>query len=374
MSVASNSRNSTLFKEIGGNFWLRAEQLNYRPVTPDIKKYISGDGEAFFTSSGRGAITAILSDITTDRKTALLPLYTCDSVIQPFINKGYQVYFYNIAFDLAVDLTNLIDQITAVCPGIILFHSYFGFDTLSEVRQLFPRLRESGIVVIEDVTHSLFSGFDKAGADYYCASLRKWLEIPDGGFAFSKENRSSMHEIKYAVNPIVTERFIKASLLKDRYVHSMDAKLKSEYRKWFYSIEDILAANSTVYSMSDVASAIWANTDFKEVCRARRNNYSFLYENIMKSDLLYPVFGGISNNVVPLYLPVYIKGDRSNVQTFFSNHDIYSPIHWPIPNLCKEYITQSVSYIYNQILSIPCDQRYSLDDMRRIVEVLDCYN
>lgn len=43
-------------------------------------------------------------------------------------------------------------------------------------------LRERKVVIIEDLTHGMFSSFKRLNADFFIGSLRKWLPIPDGAF------------------------------------------------------------------------------------------------------------------------------------------------------------------------------------------------
>ena len=51
------------------------------------------------------------------------------------------------------------------------------------------------------------------------------------------------------------------------------------------------------------------------------------------------------------------------------SHDIYCPIHWPK----SEFVQDLNNEIYDNILSLVCDQRYGLDDMRRMVNVINEY-
>mgnify|MGYP002909138984 CR=1 FL=1 len=67
------------------------------------------------------------------------------------------------------------------------------------------------------------------------------------------------------------------------------------------------------------------------------------------------------------YIPIFVE-NRTDVQTYLREHNIFAPVLWPIPKEVEQDINKDVSYIYEHLLAIPCDQRYSLDDMRKIVE------
>ena len=50
----------------------------------------------------------------------------------------------------------------------------------------------------------------------------------------------------------------------------------------------------------------------------------------------------------------------------FYKNNIFTPIHWPKKNVA----ISGDNEIYNNELSLICDQRYTIEDMRRQVEVL----
>ena len=47
---------------------------------------------------------------------------------------------------------------------------------------------------------------------------------------------------------------------------------------------------------------------------------------------------------------------------------IYAPVLWPVQTK-DVLINEEVEYIYSHILMLPIDQRYSIDDMIKIVEL-----
>ena len=50
------------------------------------------------------------------------------------------------------------------------------------------------------------------------------------------------------------------------------------------------------------------------------------------------------------------------------NNNIFTPIHWPFES---EALNGSVkNQLYENELSLICDQRYTIDDMKRQIEVL----
>jgi dTDP-4-amino-4,6-dideoxygalactose transaminase len=360
-----------IFKEIGSNFWLEPELLEERDDRDPVWRYVSDDEQALYTSSGRGAISLLLGQIESGHGRALLPLYTCESVIMPFLKKGYAVHFYDINIDLTVNEENFMESVERYKPEVVLLHAYFGFDALHDLRVKYQGLREKNIIVIEDITHSLFGKFEKTGADYYLASFRKWFSLPDGGLAISIQNKIKADKVP--IHEELVKLNVRAIRMKYEYTQSLDARLKTQYRKLFYSTEELLNNDCGFYAMSKIAKTILGQMDFNHLRAARRSNFLFLLDKLKKNRLMTPVFNQLPDDVVPLYFPVYVNGDRVKLRAFLAENEIYAPIHWEIPSECAKQLTKKTKNIYEHILSLPCDQRYANEDMERIINRLSVY-
>jgi hypothetical protein len=49
--------------------------------------------------------------------------------------------------------------------------------------------------------------------------------------------------------------------------------------------------------------------------------------------------------------------------------DIYPPIHWPFKGILPTEFTESYRLL-DDIMMLPCDQRYDRDDMHRVMELV----
>lgn len=359
-----------MFQEIGGNFHLPPDDLIEKKGIQLEKKYIDGEKDIAYTSSGRGAISLVLNQIACFKHRALLPLYTCESVILPFLKKGFDVSYYDCNMDLSVNENSFYKKLTTFDPDLVFIHTYFGFDTIYNIRPKYHELRKK-VLIIEDITHSLYSEFPKEGANYYIASLRKWFALPDGAVAISTEKK--FYNSKSGIHEKLVKQNIEAIRLKYQYTKNLNVGVKEKFRELFYASEDLLDRDCDFYSMSDISKTILSKVDEKGLYKSRRRNYLFLHKHILNNPQLIPVFKRLPDNVVPLYLPVYVNGDRSQLQKYLAEREIYCPVHWPVPSECKGEMTEKSKKIYNNILSIPCDQRYNLKDMKRIVSVLSKY-
>ena len=66
----------------------------------------------------------------------------------------------------------------------------------------------------------------------------------------------------------------------------------------------------------------------------------------------------------PIFLPIFMETkERDGLRKHLIEMGIYCPVHWPKPEGCE-------SNIYDLELSLICDQRYGIEDMKRIVSVI----
>ena len=96
-----------------------------------------------------------------------------------------------------------------------------------------------------------------------------------------------------------------------------------------------------------------------------------LLRNIKKSDFLQPLFPSINDDVCPLFFPIVIKEDRNKIKKKLIEEEIYCPIHWPIPVQINMNLFENSRKLYNTELSIPCDQRYDISDMDKIINIIN---
>ena len=81
------------------------------------------------------------------------------------------------------------------------------------------------------------------------------------------------------------------------------------------------------------------------------------------------IFSVLPDDVTPLYFPILVD-NRVQWQDLLADNDIYAPVVWPKADHCPD-IDDNSQMIYDKILCIPIDQRYGIDDMDRIVKVIN---
>lgn len=312
----------------------------------------------FFVFSGRTAIETILRNEPSIHS-ALLPSYCCDSMIEPFRKAGIKVDFfpvnYNNGFNIEINRLDNID--------CLLWCNYFGFN--SQMPDLSEFISHGGII-IEDITHSLFSvkQYHKQ-SHYLVASLRKWEPVLCGGYCASHNHNKVLEIVPRTPPPnLFMEQKKNAMKLKKKYLSGDTSIEKQIFLHMFAESNEWLSNNYSNLSIDEYSKQMLLNTDYHNHRNIRINNARILYDGLKNHSnikFLYP----IEWMDCPIFVPIIIKEKRDFYRKKLIENNIYCPIHWPKPSAkCK-------SNLYDMELSLICDQRYTENDMSRMVEVLN---
>lgn len=355
-------------KEIGSTFYLDPDILRF-----ESNKYISSpnilDVHESYVSTCRSAIALCLDTISDNRKIALLPGFTCESVLVSFIKRGYQVYPYMVGKDLLINWDFFQSQVDDLKPSVILVHSYFGFNSSETLRDHLEELMAKGIIMIEDMTQSMFSSFAPLPTNFHVGSVRKWMPIPDGAFTTVPYHGSEEDK---------ELEFLKMKALTDKGNFILNGEgHKNEIREQFCIAEKVLDSREKPYRMSSISKEIFLKTDIMEMKNIRWNNYMFLQLSICHDSLLSSnldvIFKCDNHDICPFHFPVLVKENRKELQNYLASNDIYATIIWGCPDHFKHLINEDIQYIYDHILCFHIDQRYDQDDMSRIIETLKAF-
>lgn len=357
-----------MLSEIGSNFWINPDEVFDDKSLGTPVQFNCKGSDYVWLSTGRSAIQYVINTIEERKpgikRVAVLPSFTCDTVFEPFLKSGYEVYYYPIEKDLTTTSDAILEAVFKHDASIVLFHRYFGFDTLdSQVDRMCQVLRNVGKFSIEDCTQCLYSNIHRADSDFTIGSIRKWTGTPDGGFAVTREvffsNKPQYSDIS------LEEAKVKASFTKYRYLFEGKGD-KADMLALYRSAEDILDNQDRIYAISPMSSKVQANLDRDELIRKRRENFTYLSNNL--KSLAEPIFT-LGQWDVPLYLPILVK-ERASLQKHLVQNAIYAPVVWPKDDKQPEQC-ESAENAYEHLLCIPIDQRYALDDMQRICNVFN---
>lgn len=354
-----------MWSEVGSDFWEYSigEYENEEMFFWSNKNY-----KKQYLKSGRNAIKAICKVLSECKKKVMLPIYTCETVISPFIDEGWEVCFYKLNRDLSINENVFKHIYDTEQPSVVLVHSYFGFNTIKDELSL-EYCKSKGAIIVEDMTQSLFSEHHIACADYYVASFRKFLAIPNGGVIASK--RTLKNIIIKESDAEIDRVALKAFELKADYFKEETEEKKVAFREEYQSIAKIISKNDDIEEISAISKKIIFSCDFNLIADSRRNNYNMIFDALRELGYIKPVLNMELDDCVPLYLPVYVD-DRESLQSFLRDEQIYCPIIWKKPSqvLIEDVETE---YMYEHMLCIPIDQRYGSEEMNKIIKVLMNY-
>lgn len=336
-------------KEIGSEYW-------DIPLSPIEKNNLFPDNAGWFLS-GRAALSFVIGDIQARRPfhSVAMPSWCCHTMIEPFVQHGISVRFYPVYPDadgrLAQDMS-----VWADCDALLVM-DYFGCSRQENITG-FPG------IIIRDATHSLFAGVPD-DADYVFGSLRKWAGFWTGGYAWRRNGGfASLPPEETDVRYIALRR--RAMEEKRQYISGERAD--KGYLSIFGQAEDLLdrAAHKGA-AERDVDAALKLDTEYLRA--RRRENAAFLLEKLGHMAL----FPKLREEDCPLFVPILVPdGKRDALRRHLIEREIYCPVHWPVSDLHQ--LNSQTRRVYDEGLSLVCDQRYTVGDMERLcAAVLDFF-
>lgn len=330
-------------KEFGSEFW---------SVPLSDKENCLYEDVAWFLS-GRTALRCIINDIKRYSRidSVALPAWCCDSMIIPFLEEGVKVGYYPVYLSdhaLNADYSD-IDRYDAV-----LMMDYFGYR-----RQSFP-VHYQGIL-IHDKTHLPFTKpFERA--DYAFGSLRKWSGFYTGGFA---EKRGGELIYPHMFPPDTEYVRLRETAMREKEAYISGRSGAKDYLKLFQMAEKRLDSLTDICAASqrDIDAAKYL--DIALIRNRRRENARILLKYLDH----YALFKTIEEYDCPMFVPIVVPyGKRDELRNRLIKKDIYCPVHWPrSPYQQPDKLT---TFLYDNTLSVICDQRYSASDMARIAQTI----
>ncbi len=328
------------FSELGSEFWIEKE-----PET------ILTERDGIYCLSGRTAIDLILQDIHRKRdvRSVAMPAWCCESMIAPFWAHGINVGFYDY------DQTDNIDS-----TDIFYLTNYFGYENTLDI-EIVGKIKERGSVILYDRTHSFLLEDEKYRklSDYSFASIRKWMGVT-GGAVVEGIDKPEMKDCPYI--------FVKEKAMKNkhRYLMGNDSVMKDDFLAAFGDFGHKLTDDYCNYAMDSLSYTLYKQADLRKITLQRRENAACIHENLKGLQFMYD----FTDKSAPLFVPVLFesKGQRDDVRKKLIEQQIYCPIHWPQPEqIPSDY---KVNDIVSRELSLICDQRYSINEIKEEVETI----
>lgn len=268
-------------------------------------------------------------------KKIYFPYYLCE-VVSEYMKK----------FSVEVDYYNINNEFRPI------FNKTLGTDEYLYIVNYYGQLDDNYILelkrkydnIIVDNTQAFFQEpLLNVITIYTC---RKYFGVPDGAYLNIDKKCSDDYEIDKSMNRMLH--------LLGRYENKA-----SDYYKDFLSVDEGFKEQD-IKQMSKLTHNILGAIDYKAVIRKREENFNFLYREFLELNKL-----NITKPKGPFMYPLYVR-DGQRIRKELAAEGIYLPILWP--NVVKCMNKESVEYDYAaNIIPVPCDQRYSIDDMKYMI-------
>jgi len=347
----------------------------------------------------------------------LLPAYNCGAEVDPFVQAGCRVTFYQVDRSANANIADIRRRMSGATRLIHVTH-FFGWP--QDLEALSALCRERKVTLVEDCAQALFSegtspAIGKWG-DAMIYSFVKFLALPDGGalvlneelaasFAQMTSHRdSSSPELRPCCpRPEAGERVSRGGgrRMRPRAASTFKASLHL-FKKWVMQHNpclfryawgrrllvrswlprpdhrvaggrwEMLSSNRFLQSqrgwqMSRSAGGLLEQANPREIVARRRRNFSRFHDRLKRGLHLVPLHDSLPAGVCPLSYPVYAK-DPCTARTFLEHQGIqvqgwpgyYPGMPWgDYPDACA---------LKDNLLTLPVHQDLSLAQMDYIAQ------
>jgi perosamine synthetase len=288
------------------------------------------------TYNGRGALLQACTEIAqSGKRNILLPAYHCPSGITPAIQAGLNPVFYHIRRDLSIDIDDLRAKVDANTAAILIIH-YFGI--FSDLLP-FQGLRERGVALIEDCSHSFLQGtpptLSGGDSDYRIYSFWKLVPSAVGGGLWRRRNVGAHHRLTLPAPPlrervVRLKRLIEEALSRSHYTVAKAAFLRLESMRLTlcrpadkqgvstevshlpgdgYDPFDLTLANSR---MPGLSRRILEACDLLHLTQKRQKNFNLYMQYLSSSDQMKVLYFALPPETCPWAFPVLLQ-QRSEI-------------------------------------------------------------
>ena len=316
-----------------------------------------GDRATVLLANARGGLRLLAQSLRP--KQVWLPSYLCGDMLLAFEGLACKVDFYEIDAFLRVPTASWMDSLLE--DDLVVAIDYFGFPTDPIFLEAVQARRAW---IVEDSCQALLTERVGEMADFVLYSPRKFLGVPDGGVLCACSPRAHRTGIfKIPLRPPPQNWWFDALTAA---VWRRDFDLAGNDPAWFALFQQSEKSTPVEpYAMSELAQTILLRKfSPSKAITARRINYQYLLGKIGHIAL----FPDLPAGVVPLGFPVRCP-NRGAVRKKLFDNKIFPPIHWFIDGIVPNFFKAS-HQLAREIMTLPCDQRYTPEDMARVADCL----
>lgn len=298
--------------------------------------------DGILLNTGRNALEYILRSIG-EVKHIYLPYYTCEVVLEPIekLHIPFSYYHINQQFEM-------VDVVQPEEGEYIIANNYFGIKD-AYIQQLAKRYGDHLIV---DCAQAFFAKPILGIKCFY--STRKYVGVADGGVAYL----GNWPDNKVEVNEIERSDEHNSHLLKRK-------QFGAEAGFADYQANEKKLDKQPIRWMSVNTRWILDHIDYDKVIARRRVNFQYLQEALApKNQLQLPAFDRF---LCPMVYP-FMMTTKRNLRKQLIENKVFVARYWPNVEMAEGF---AMEYnMANNVIPIPCDQRYERVDMDRIIEII----
>lgn len=301
--------------------------------------------EAVFLNSGRHALEYILRGLKNVMR-IYIPYYTCDAVVQPLYRLQIPYSLYHINEDLEIR-----ENLTLKDGECLIYTNYFGIkdEYIKHIAEKY------GAKVIIDNAQALYC---PAYAKHQIYSPRKFMGVPDGGLAITAVEDYS------DTLPQATSY--------DRCMHLLKRTELAPCEGYndFKEVSQKIAV-SPVSQMSEISKKIITSVDFDVIRKQRFKNFMQLHEALAPTNKLSDLLTRSLDDSCscPMVYPYWT--DSKELRSRLIKEHVFIATYWP--NVFEWTSSGMLENEFaNNLLAIPCDQRYREIDIMRIIQIINC--
>ena len=292
----------------------------------------------------QSARAAFLALLTTGQPTRVwMPWFICDAMREPLRMRGIDCLHYAIDEALQADPKLRIGR-----GEWLLYPNYFGLGD-AQVEGILDRFPMDQVVI--DNAQAFYSAPRRCLATIY--SPRKFFGVPDGGYLLTTLQVREPEQVDGGSVARCAHLLVRAA-----------SGPETGYDK-FLEAEQSLELQPP-RKMSALTAALLESIDYEAARARRRANFERLHAALGHSNLLDTALG---DGAAPLCYPYRTR--QPGLRQSLISARIFIPTYWrDVKAACRGAPSSEISLV-DELLPIPCDQRYSPGDMTTILNAIE---
>lgn len=278
---------------------------------------------------GRNAFAYILK--AKNIKKIYFPKFMCDSNNQILDRNEIEVVYYSIGHDFKPKIKER--------DGWLYLVNFYGQLSNEYIKSLGPN------IIVDNAQAYFQDQIDGIDTLYTC---RKFFGVPDGAILYTD---------KFIKIEQQDESYMRMNFLLGRFERTAGEFYQE------YTNNNHLFKEEPIKNMSKLTENLLHGINYEVVRKKRTENFAYLDMKLSKLNKLYlDVPDGA------FMYPLYIE-NGFEIRRKLQMKKIFIPTLWPaVFNLCSE---DELEYdMASNILPIPVDQRYGIDDMQYIIDAI----